>query len=401
MHRCLELARLGSGNVAPNPMVGAVLVHNDKIIGEGYHKKYGEAHAEVNCINSVKEEHQPLIAKSTIYVSLEPCAHFGKTPPCADLIIQCKIPKVVIGCRDPFVQVNGKGIEKLKAAGIEVELGILEEECKELNKRFFLFHTQHRPYVILKWAETADKKIAAEAPFRLPPVGEATSTQRQLKQETFDINKDTQQSELLSAGKAPSTGGGLGEAGSRLLISGQMTNRLVHKWRSEEMAICVGTNTALFDDPSLTTRLWTGGNPVRVVVDMHLRLPKSLKLFDGNTPTIVFNLHEHNLPFEKISVADLKSIGVSYYQVTEDVSLVHQMMNALYRMGIQSVMVEGGAQLLQSFIDENIWDEARVITNEQLIIGSGLPAPVLKKYQITKTEHLDSDVIRYYQPVNS
>jgi diaminohydroxyphosphoribosylaminopyrimidine deaminase/5-amino-6-(5-phosphoribosylamino)uracil reductase len=340
------------GNVAPNPMVGAVLVHNDKIIGEGYHKKYGEAHAEVNCIKSVKPEHQPLIADSVLYVSLEPCAHFGKTPPCADLIIQHKIPKVVIGCRDPFAQVNGKGIEKLNAVGIEVELGVLENECKELNKRFFLFHTQHRPYVVLKYAETLDKKIA-------------------------------------------------GEEQNRLLISGELSNRIVHKWRSEEMAICVGTNTALLDDPSLTTRLWPGGNPVRVVVDMDLRLPRSLKLFDGNTPTIVFNIRQHNLPFEKISAEDLKSIGVGYYQVTEDVSLVHQMMNALYRIGIQSVLVEGGAQLLQSFIDENIWDEARIITNEDLIIGSGLPAPLLKKYQITSKEHLGSDVIRYYQPINS
>jgi diaminohydroxyphosphoribosylaminopyrimidine deaminase/5-amino-6-(5-phosphoribosylamino)uracil reductase len=340
------------GNVAPNPMVGAVLVHNDKIIGEGYHKKYGEAHAEVNCIKSVKPEHQSLIADSVLYVSLEPCVHFGKTPPCADLIIQHKIPKVVIGCRDPFAQVNGKGIEKLNAVGIEVELGVLENECKELNKRFFLFHTQHRPYVVLKYAETLDKKIA-------------------------------------------------GEEQNRLLISGELSNRIVHKWRSEEMAICVGTNTALLDDPSLTTRLWPGGNPVRVVVDMDLRLPRSLKLFDGNTPTIVFNIRQHNLPFEKISAEDLKSIGVGYYQVTEDVSLVHQMMNALYRIGIQSVLVEGGAQLLQSFIDENIWDEARIITNEDLIIGSGLPAPLLKKYQITSKEHLGSDVIRYYQPINS
>jgi diaminohydroxyphosphoribosylaminopyrimidine deaminase/5-amino-6-(5-phosphoribosylamino)uracil reductase len=340
------------GNVAPNPMVGAVLVHNDKIIGEGYHKKYGEAHAEVNCINSVKEEHRSLIIDSTLHVSLEPCTHFGKTPPCADLIIQHKIPKVVIGCRDPFVQVNGKGIEKLKAAGVEVEVGILEKECKHINKRFFLFHTEHRPYVILKWAETADKKIASEDQ-------------------------------------------------SRLLISGQTTNRLVHKWRSEEMAICVGTNTALFDDPALTTRFWPGGNPVRVVVDMHLRLPKSLKMFDGNTPTIVFNLHHHNLPFEKISVVDLKNISVGYYQVTEDVSLVHQMMNALYRIGIQSVMIEGGAQLLQSFIDEGIWDEARVITNEELIIGSGLAAPELKKYQLSGIEHLDTDVIRYYHSTNN
>jgi diaminohydroxyphosphoribosylaminopyrimidine deaminase/5-amino-6-(5-phosphoribosylamino)uracil reductase len=384
------------GNVAPNPMVGAVLVHNGRIIGEGYHKKYGEAHAEVNCIASVKEKNQSLIPHSTLYVSLEPCAHFGKTPPCADLVIQHKIPKVVIGCRDPFVQVNGKGIEKLKAAGVEVEVGILEEECKQINRRFFLFHAEHRPYVILKWAETADKKIAA--PSNSPGGGEL-HTQSQLLQEIFDYNNDSNLSKVSAQMASPT--GGSRKGASRLLISGEFTNRLVHKWRSEEMAICVGTNTALFDDPSLTTRLWPGGNPVRVVVDMHLRLPKSLKLFDGNTPTIVFNLHQHNLPFEKITVADLKNIGVGYYQVTEDVSLVHQMMNALYRIGIQSIMVEGGAQLLQSFIDEGIWDEARVITNEELIIGSGLPAPVLKKHQIANTEHLGGDVIRYYHSINS
>ena len=231
MHRCLELAQLAAGNTAPNPMVGSVLVHNDKIIGEGYHQVYGQAHAEVNCISSVKPEHQGLIPQSTIYVSLEPCAHFGKTPPCADLIIKHQIPKVVVGCRDPFVQVNGKGIEKLQAAGIEVTVGVLEKECKELNKRFFTFHTEHRPYIILKWAQTADLKIAAE-----------------------DYG--------------------------RVLISNAQSNRIVHKWRSEEMAILVGTNTALFDDPELNTRLWPGGHPIRLVVDMNLRLPSSLKLFN-------------------------------------------------------------------------------------------------------------------------
>ncbi len=341
MHRCLELAQLGNGTVAPNPMVGAVLVNNN-IIGEGYHQRYGEAHAEVNCINSVKKEHQHLIHGSTMYVSLEPCAHFGKTPPCADLIIQKKILKVVIGCRDPFVQVNGKGIEKLQAAGVEVILGILEEPCREVNKRFFTFHTKHRPYITLKWAQTADHKIA---------------------------NK------------------GYG----RLLITNSQTNRIVHKWRSEEMAIIVGTNTALLDDPELTTRLWPGKNPIRIVVDMNLRLPPSLKLFDGKTATIVFNSRKHTI--EDVKISPIQN-GVHYYQVTEDVSLVHQMLNALYAMSIQSVLVEGGTRLLQSFIDEGLWDEARVISNKQLIADDGLPAPFLNSGQLINEENILSDTVR-------
>ena len=203
MHRCIQLAKLGAGYVAPNPMVGAVLVQRDRIIGEGYHQQYGGPHAEVNCIASVNETDKDLISASTLYVSLEPCSHFGKTPPCADMIIKHKIPKVVIGSRDPSKEVNGKGIEKLKAAGVEVEVGILENECKTLNRRFFIFNTQHRPYIILKWAQTADHKIA-------------------------------------------------GITDERLFISSEVTNRLVHKWRSEEASILVGTNTALYDDPELT-----------------------------------------------------------------------------------------------------------------------------------------------------
>jgi diaminohydroxyphosphoribosylaminopyrimidine deaminase/5-amino-6-(5-phosphoribosylamino)uracil reductase len=392
MYRCLELAVLGMGKVASNPMVGSVLVHDNKIIGEGYHQLYGEAHAEVNCINSVKEEHRSLIAQSVLYVSLEPCVHFGKTPPCADLIIKNKIPKVIVGCRDPFVQVNGKGIEKLRAAGIEVIDGVLEKRCKELNKRFFVFHTEHRPYIILKWAETGDKKLGL--PLAPSNRGGMASAQNHMEQETFNTNEDAQLSELLSADSSPNGGGRVGA--SRLLISNEYTNRLVHKWRSEEMAILVGTNTALFDDPALTTRLWPGTNPIRIVVDMNLRLPQSLKLFDGKTPTIIFNLHRHTLPFEKISATDLRAIGVGYYQVTEDVNLVHQMLNALYLMNIQSVIVEGGAQLLQSFIDDGSWDEARIITNEKLVIGNGLPSPVLKDDQLTSTQNIDADFIRIY-----
>lgn len=352
MHRCLELARLGTGNVAPNPMVGAILVYGDRIIGEGYHEQYGKAHAEPNCIASVKGEDQHLIERSTLYVSLEPCAHFGKTPPCADLIVEKGIPEVVVGCRDPFVEVNGKGIEKLKAAGVKVELGVLENECKELNKRFFTYHTHHRPYVILKWAQTLDNKVA-------------------------------------------------GKDYSRVLISNEHTNRCVHKWRSEEMAIAVGSNTALVDDPELTTRLWPGKNPIRIVIDKDLRLPKTLKLFDSKNPTIVFNTKAHTLPPGKVSVEELRQIETGYYQVTEDVSLIHQMMNALYQLNIQSVLIEGGSYLLQSFIDEGIWDETKVITNEQLSLGAGLPAPVLKDEVLKSTESIFSDVIRTYKNAKS
>jgi len=331
-------------------MVGSVLVFENRIIGEGYHRAYGQAHAEVDCLASVKEEDVPLIQQSTLYVSLEPCAHFGKTPPCADLIVNKKIPKVVIGCRDPFVQVNGKGIEKLEAAGIEVEVGILEKECIDLNRRFFHFHTQHRPYVVLKWAQTQDGFLA-------------------------------------------------GNSASRLKISNPYSDRLVHKWRSEEVGILVGTNTAVNDDPQLNTRLWSGKNPVRIIIDMNKRLPAWLKVFDGSVPTIVFNRHEHSLPFEKLSAYNLT--GVQYYQVTEDVSIVHQVLNGLYRLGIQSILVEGGAQLLQSFIEEEAWDEARVMTNEELSIGKGLSAPILRNGTLVQTDALFSDVIRTYKRIES
>lgn len=236
--RCLQLAKLGVGNVAPNPMVGAVLVYEERIIGEGWHQQFGKAHAEVNCIASVKDDDKNLIEQSTLYVSLEPCAHFGKTPPCCDLIIQQRIPKVVIGCRDPFIKVNGNGIEKLKAANIEIITGVLENECKELNKPFFTFHQKSRPYIILKWAQTADNKIG------------------------FIENK-------------------------RLLISNIITNRLVHKWRTESASILVGTNTAMIDNPALTNRYWNGKNPVRLIIDKQLKLSNDLKIFNNEAPTVI------------------------------------------------------------------------------------------------------------------
>jgi diaminohydroxyphosphoribosylaminopyrimidine deaminase/5-amino-6-(5-phosphoribosylamino)uracil reductase len=329
-------------------MVGAVLVYEDRVIGEGYHRIYGVAHAEVNCVNSVAAEDVPLISRSTLYVSLEPCAHFGKTPPCADLIIRMRIPKVVVGCRDPFPQVNGKGIERLLAAGVAVEVGVLEAECVELNRRFFTFNTLHRPYIVLKWAQSANGRIA----------------------------------------------GALGEGiGERVFISNEYTNRLVHKWRSEEAAILVGTRTALADDPSLTVRLWSGPDPIRLVIDKELTLPATLRLFDGSVRTIVFNMLKHEEGRDNLS----------YYQLADDSSIVRQICQALYQLKIQSVLVEGGARLLQSFIDEGCWDEARVITNNELELPGGLAAPVLdqinggKALQPISHEFLFSDTIRYYK----
>jgi len=337
MSRCLQLAKLGKGNVAPNPMVGTVLVYEDKIIGEGYHQQYGKAHAEVNCINSVSEANQHLIPLSTIYVSLEPCAHFGKTPPCANLIIQHKIKKVVIGCRDPFEQVDGKGIEKLENAGIAVVTGILEDECKELNKRFFTFHTKHRPYIILKWAQTADKKIAHTT-------------------------------------------------AERLLITNEYTNRLVHQWRAEEAAILVGTNTALLDNPSLNNRLWHGNDPVRLVIDLQLKLPSSLNIFKGTQRTIMFN-----------TVKQEERGNTLFYRLSADAELLDQLLDACYQLNIQSVLVEGGAKLLQTFIDAQQWDEARIITNKELIIHEGLAAPQLAAGSVVKEENIFSDNIQFYK----
>ena len=335
MYRCIELAKLAAGNVAPNPMVGAVLVNDERIIGEGYHKKFGEPHAEINCINSVEEKNKELIDKSTLYVSLEPCSHFGRTPPCTDLIIKSKIPKVVIGCKDVYKEVDGTGIKKLQEAGVEVVTGVLEKECVELNQRFFTFHQKQRPYIILKWAESANEKIG-------------------------DSGKE------------------------RTLISNEFSNRLVHKWRSEEAAILIGTNTALQDDPSLTTRLWKGNNPTRLVIDVNLRLPSYLKIFNREVKTIIFNKLKHE-----------EDENLFYYKIEKE-NLLTQIVNALYQMQIQSVLVEGGAKLIQSFIDAALWDETRVIRNEQLVINNGLDAPKLKELVLQKREKYFTDTITYF-----
>ncbi|MEX8547817.1 MAG: bifunctional diaminohydroxyphosphoribosylaminopyrimidine deaminase/5-amino-6-(5-phosphoribosylamino)uracil reductase RibD [Mucilaginibacter sp.] len=319
MRRCLELAALGAGFVSPNPMVGAVIVHQHKIIGEGYHQKYGQPHAEVNAIKTVLERFSnaaDLLKEATIYVSLEPCAHFGKTPPCADLIIKNQIPKVVVGCRDPFVQVDGKGIEKLRNAGIEVIENVLEAECLALNKRFFTRVLKQRPYVILKWAQTQDQFFAPED-------------------------------------------------GSQQWISDPLSKKLVHQWRSEEDAVLVGKNTAAADNPQLNNRYQPEAKqPKRVVLDRRLELGNQLHLFDQSVETLVFN--EVKTALEE----NIKYIGLEDF----DFYLPQYILFQLYLQDIQSVIVEGGAKTLQLFIDAGLWNEARIFTSKTRW-GKGIKAP--------------------------
>lgn len=337
MQRCLQLATMGSGYTAPNPLVGAVLVHDNRIIGEGYHRQYGGPHAEVNCINSVSETDRDLISSATMYVSLEPCAHHGKTPPCADLIIRHKIPRVVIGCRDPFPEVDGKGIEKLLANNVGVVYPVMEREAIEVNRRFFTFHLKKRPYIILKWAESANRLIA-------------------------------------------------GSDGEHLLISNEYSNRLVHRWRTEEAAILVGTNTALRDNPRLTARLWPGKNPLRLVLDRTLKLPAALNLFDQSSDTVVLN-----------TIRDEKKGAVRLKLIDDHLPLTESIIQAAFSMNILSILVEGGAKLLQTFIDAGLWDEARIITNENLHLSAGINAPRLKNAWLSDQRSLSGDNIRFYR----
>ncbi len=341
MNRCLELARQGAGNVSSNPMVGCIIVHNNTMIGEGFHEKYGEPHAEVNAIASVKNKE--LLSESTLYVSLEPCAHYGLTPPCADLIVAKKIPKVVIGTIDSFAKVAGKGIERMIKAGIDVKVGVLEKECRELNKRFFTFHENKRPFIILKWAETTDGFI------------------------DFDRAKN--------------------EFGEPTWITGEKALVRVHQMRAIEDAILVGTNTALKDNPSLTVRHCAGRNPVRLVIDNHLRLPKNLHLFDGSTKTIVFN-----------SLKNEKSGNTEFVKIDFGKKMIHQILKTLYQLNIQSLVVEGGKQLLESFIEANLWDETfQFVGNKHF--STGIKAPEISA-RLIHSEKFDSDQLFIYQNNN-
>lgn len=311
MQRCLQLALKGLGNVSPNPMVGCVIVHDDKIIGEGYHQKYGEAHAEVNAINSVKNK--PLLKSSTLYVSLEPCNHFGKTPPCADLILKYGIPNVVIGIQDPFEKVNGSGIKKLIDAGVHVTARVLEEECREINKRFFTFHIEKRPYVILKWAQSKD--------------------------------------------------GIIGKKNQSLRISNELTRVINDTWRTQEDAVLIGGETARVDNPHLTVRTIEGRNPMRIILSKSGDLPANSNLFNGSATTLIYT--NNNLQY-----ANCETV------VMPDENNLDFLLSDLYQRNIQSLIVEGGSSALNQFIKEDKWDEIRIFESEDML-EDGILAPTI------------------------
>lgn len=340
MQRALQLAKLGKGFVSPNPMVGAVIVCDDKIIGEGYHRQYGQAHAEVNAVNQVLANFShaaDLLKRATIYVTLEPCAHYGKTPPCADLIIKHQIPHVVVGCRDPFDQVNGKGIEKLQTARVNVVVGVLQNECLDLNKRFFTRVQKQRPYVILKWAQTANGYFA--------PADD-----------------------------------------SQFWITGEASRKLVHQWRSQEDAILIGKNTALIDNPQLNVRYAPGKSPIRVVIDRNLELPANLNMFDNSAETFVFNAL-------KTDVAG----KVKYIALEDFDNFVPQyILFQLYLQDVQSVIIEGGAKTLKAFIDAGLWDEARIFTGNSTL-KRGIKAPVIEG-DIVSIDKVGEDELRIMKP---
>ena len=329
MQRCLALGKKAFPNNSPNPMVGSVIVHKGKIIGEGYHERYGTNHAEANAINNVKDK--SLLTDSTIYINLEPCSHFGKTPPCSDLIIKYNIPKVVIGCVDSFAKVARKGIEKMKKKGIEVTVGVLEKEARLINKRFFTFHEKKRPYIILKWAQSKDGFIAP--------------------------NNQTEPFWMTS----------------------YESKKLTHKWRAEEEAILIGRITAEKDNPLLNVREVNGNNPVRIVIDQDLKLCNSLNLFNKNAQTIIFNKHKS------------LEIDTKIYIKIDFENTIQNIMHSLYLKKIQSVIIEGGSKTLQAFIDAKIWDEARVFTTKKKLIN-GVRKPKIKGLKIRGYENGEEKV---------
>ncbi len=338
LQRCNQLAEQSLGHTYPNPMVGAVIVHQNKIISEGYHLEAGKPHAEVLAIESVKDK--SLLPKSTLYVSLEPCNHYGKTPPCSKLIVESAIPKVVIDRVDPNPKVNHSGIDFLRAKGVEV---LVNEEVKKpyqsyFNKRFFTFHESKRPYIILKWAESADGYI------------------------------DGTEKEPLA-------------------ITHEVSKQLSHKWRTEEEAILVGTQTVLKDNPQLNARLWEGKENYKFIIDKNLSIPKHFRIFEQNK-VYVFNAEE-----------ELILDGVNYIRLNFDHELVSQMLSKMYEMNIQSLIIEGGAQTLQHFIEGNYWDEARVFTNPNLVIERGIKAPVLRHKTLMKTEEINTDLLQIFYNV--
>ncbi|GHC54654.1 bifunctional diaminohydroxyphosphoribosylaminopyrimidine deaminase/5-amino-6-(5-phosphoribosylamino)uracil reductase RibD [Ulvibacter litoralis] len=339
MSRCVQLAKNGLGTTYPNPLVGSVIVYNNKVIGEGWHYQAGMPHAEVNAISSAKDKEQ--LQKATIYVSLEPCSHFGKTPPCADLIIASGIKKVVIGSTDPNPKVAGRGIQKLLQAGCDVVVGVLETECDELNKRFFTFHKKKRPYILLKWAETADGFIAPE------------SSERNNKIEP-------------------------------VWITNTYSRQIAHKLRAEEQGIVVGTQTVLDDNPSLTTRDWYGSNPVRVVLDRNLKISKEASVLNDASKTII------------VTEKEATNTATHFYERCDfSENLTQQICNIAHKHELQSIIIEGGAKTLQTFIDANLWDEAFVFKGKA-IFGKGVKAPVLSAV-IHSEENIREDVLQYFK----
>ncbi|MCK0159828.1 bifunctional diaminohydroxyphosphoribosylaminopyrimidine deaminase/5-amino-6-(5-phosphoribosylamino)uracil reductase RibD [Allomuricauda sp. F6463D] len=338
--RCIQLGKKGLGTTAPNPMVGCVIVHDNKIIGECFTDPYGGPHAEVNAINSVKDK--SILSESSLYVTLEPCSHFGKTPPCADLIAKHKIKEVYIGLQDPYDKVAGKGIKKLQDAGCIVTVGILEEACRKHHKRFLSFQEHQRPYIILKWAESQDGFLAPDPSLR-------------------------------SNNPEP------------FWITNAYSKQLVHQWRSQEQAILVGTKTVLEDNPKLTTRNWTGKNPTRVVLDKDLKIDSNFHVFDRSVKTIV--LTQHNDASKCIE-------GVIYVEIDFSKPLAKQICNVLYQQHITSVIIEGGARTLQTFIDENLWDEARIFKGS-IRFDKGLVAPKLTKAP-AEQQHILTDTLSLY-----
>ncbi len=342
MSRCIQLAKNGLGTTYPNPLVGSVIVENDRIIGEGWHYKAGEPHAEVNAIGSLREAN--FLKNATIYVSLEPCSHYGKTPPCADLIIDTGIKKVFVGSLDPNPKVAGRGVKKLMEAGCDVVVGVLEKECDALNKRFFTFHQKKRPYIFLKWAQTADGFISP-------------------KNETRSEKKP-------------------------VWITNEYSRQIVHKMRATEAAILVGNTTALQDNPSLTVRDWSGNHPVRLVLDKELKIPANYSLLDGQTKTIIFNGKESsekgNTTFLKINFSE---------------EIIPQILATLYKKELQSVIIEGGAKTLQTFIDANLWDESFVFSGNTSF-GDGIKAPNFQGYLISE-DKIKEDTLQIFKNLNS
>ncbi len=337
MRRCLQLAEQGMGNVAPNPLVGCVIVNDDKIIGEGFHKSFGKAHAEVNAIGHVEDK--ALLKSSTLYVNLEPCAHHGKTPPCADLIIRYEIPRVVIGCEDPFDAVAGKGIARLRENGVEVIQDIMHIESRFINRRFFTFHEKKRPYIILKWAQTNDGFID------------------KIRTDKVGVN----------------------------WITGKEEKQLVHLWRSQEQAILVGTNTVMNDDPTLTVREVNGNNPIRIIIDRQLKTHMDAKVYDQSARTIVLN-----------EIRDeIVSDNLQWIKLNDHQPYLPQVLSTLYDQNILSVIIEGGAFTLQQFIDANMWDEARIFTGD-ITYGEGLKAPSLGRELSVQNRIGNSDLSVVY-----